>query len=299
MTAPVLHIRAVSAMTPGWMGVNGGIPAAPVPDMGTWFDATAHLGRKGHRYLSHPTKYALAAAQRIGDAIRGGADAALYLGTGSADTEHRRQIVRGLNGCPDVLPGAASAPSASVNGPAGTLARIFGITGPVMTLTGGDDSALICLWQAATAMARGDVGACVIGQVEHVPGSADGAVLWSLDLEHGDSAVAEIVFDGWSRLQGDADTALLREIAAIAGEVTLIAADTPQLRALIRPLQHARCAFEFMPASTLSDVLIADMHLFSLLTLAILNGTGGSILILSGNGHLFKLSCKPRGLNNA
>jgi phospho-N-acetylmuramoyl-pentapeptide-transferase len=35
-----------------------------------------------------------------------------------------------------------------------------------MTLTGGDDSGLIALWQAASAMARAEVLACLVGQVE-------------------------------------------------------------------------------------------------------------------------------------
>lgn len=299
MNSSGLHIRAMSALTPVWAGINTALLSGTSVPEEEWFDATVYLGRKGHRYLSKATKYALAAACNMDGLIDGGLRSGLYLGTASADTEHRRQILQGLEDGEKMLPGPACAPSASVNGPAGALARTFGINGPVMTLTGGDDSGLICLWQAAMGMSRGATDTCIVGQVEHIQNAPDGAVLWSLTRECEDNSLAEIHFDGFSRLRGNIADKLTSEILRVNSHVTLIAAETPDIEDFIKSIKLSNPFFQYMPADTLHSMLCPDMHLFSLLSLAILNGTEGCILILSRYGHLFKLTCKSKRITNA
>lgn len=216
--------------------------------------------------------------------------------------------MRGIRLDQSVLPGAASAPGASANGPAGAVARHYKVYGPVMTLTGGDDSGLVCLWQAASAMGRGEVSDCLIGQVEAVTGAAqeDGALLWSLRTQGaaqaGGAPLSDVTFHAWQRLApGDLD-ALREKIHETPGRVILIARATPALTAMAEAIQRdvkTPIDFEFLSTDRLSGVVAPDMQLFSLLTLSILNGSEGRILILSQSGHLFSLTVKPKGTDNA
>ncbi len=303
MTA-VLRLRAISAMTNGWSGVNPSVAAANTetsPD--SWFDANKYLGRKGHRYLSLPMKYVLATARQIEGHIVGGAEAGLFLGTASADAEHRRRVMRGLNGDADELPGSVSATGASVHGPAGVLARVYGINGPVITFTGGDDSALICLWQAAIAAKRGKARNCLVGQVEHGDHkSRDGAVIWALDCLAVDGALAEITVESWTRPGSQLFDALSRLIASDQGPLHLITHQDNAQSDLVREIAATRRTgppIKFLCDAGNARSIPPDMHLFSLLSLSILNKESGRILILSRNGHLFSLSVNMKGNANA
>ena len=296
-----MTLCAISSVCRGWEGVNLETPnrAAATP----WFNAQAYLGKRGHRFLSSSAKLVLAAARQIQDRIRGGTQSGLYLGTASADTGHRARTIASLHNDPDGLPGAASAPQASANGPAGTLAKTYGVNGPVMTLSGGDDSGLVCLWQAAAAMGRGEISACVVGQVEDQPQDETlGAVLWSLarDAEDASNAsVARLSFDGWQRLPHGDFTALEQLADCTLGPVTLIAHEQPDVAELVSHLQTRCPDFEFISGVGVQPLISPDMHLFSLLSLAILTGCEGRILILSRKGHLFSLTMNPNGADNA
>lgn len=297
-----MTLCAISSVCPGWEGVN---LAQPLPRLQQdWFDAQQHLGKRGHRFLSIATKLALAAAQQFNPSIKGGPAIGLYLGTASADTRHRVRTVQALRRDPIALPGAASAPQASANSLAGTLARKFGITGPVMTLTGGDDSGLIGLWQAASAMARGEISGCVVGQVEDtVQDPAAGAILWSLTREPQAHGVTCLEFCGWKRLPDEGRFEALADlIGQINGPVTLISQPTAQLGELARQLRNTRSAgseIEFISGEPAESALAPDMYLFGLLSLEILDGRQGCILILSRHGHLFILTVKPKGAYDA
>lgn len=300
-----LDLDAVSSVCRGWEGVNNAtriaLPAGP------WFDAVAHLGRRGHRYMTDAARLVLAAARQIarqdGPGIAGGAEAGLYLGTASADMAYRRQVIIGLRGNESLLPGAASAPSASVNSPAGVLARIYGVNGPVMTLTGGDDSGLIGLWQAASAIARSEVAACLAGQVETdgTKGYDDGTVLWRLSAPSARTTahppLARIVFDGFERDARDDKVWFANRFAAPErakdwqGPFTLIAHGDQQFATLVDSVNRDRAnSITFLSAQQRCDALAPDMHLFSLLSLSILNGITGRILIRSRRGHVFNLN---------
>lgn len=301
-----MQLGAVSSICRGWEGVN-------LPDRADragvqWFDPAAHLGRRGHRFVAEPVKYTLAAAQQIADRIFGGPVSGLYLGTASGDTAHRLLVMTGLREDADALPGAASAPGASVNSPAGALARKYRVHGPVITLTGGDDSGLVCLWQAASAMARGEVRDCLVGQVEHVPhlDGESGAVLWSLTapgaVADNAAGIADVTFERWVRLSPGDPGALPRCLAAIDGPATLIAHDfAPVAEALATRARAPRDigGIDFMSTDCLNGAVAPDMQLFSLLSLAILTGSEGRILVLSRRGHLFSLNVKHKGMHDA
>ena len=303
--ALALDLDAVSSVCRGWEGVNrptrAPLPAAP------WFDAVMHLGRRGHRYMTEAARLSLAASRQIaaedGPGIPGGTEAGLYLGTASADTAYRRQVMTGLCEDETQLPGAASAPGASANGPAGLLARSYGVQGPVMTLTGGDDSGLIALWQAASAMARAEVLACLVGQVEagDTGQHDDGAVLWRLsapgERSGGTNPLARIAFDGFTRDPRDDETwfsdrfGVPRQDDEPQEPVKLIAHGSPQLADLVKTVNRGRQhPITFLSAQQHCDALAPDMHLFSLLSLAILNGVTGRIIVRSRRGHVFNLN---------
>jgi len=300
MTA-ALHLRSISAVSAKWSGVNVAEPEGEARV--DWFDANTHLGRKGHRYYSPPTKYALSAILQAPD-FSGGTASGIYLGSSSADTEHRRSIASKLGDNDDDLPGAASALSASLSAPAGTIAKRYAVHGPVVTLAGGDDSALVCLWSAANAARRGEISLACIGQVEHQPGvdASDGAVVWLATTEDDEDAVATVAVNGWAPFDPGDTGALLEAIKGGDGPVTILSAlgesqDEALACALLNEFDQER--FEIVSTQEIEDLVAEDLRPFSLLSLLILKGIGGSILVLSGNGHLFNLTVTSKRKSHA
>ncbi|MEL6677949.1 MAG: hypothetical protein AAFQ51_04515 [Pseudomonadota bacterium] len=302
MTA-ALHIRAVSTIAAGWSGVNLADPAPATADP-AWFDATAYLGRKGHRYLSTPTKYTMAAMQQSRAGFDGGQKAGVYIGSSSADTEHRRSIVQKLGQDADDLPGAASALSASLSAPAGCIAKRYAVHGPVVTVAGGDDTALVCLWSAAVAAARGEISSICIGQVEHQPDddASDGAIIWLASTDTDQDALATLTINGWQRLNATGYGEVVRLAESLPAPVTILSArDTPANEEIAHTLSenHSGKPIQLISTNDIEDLTVKDLRPFSLLTLMILQNYEGSILVLSESGHLFNLTIAKMRTNHA
>ena len=284
------HVTSIAAIHDGCCGPDP-IGFGPGTGDANWFDPAAYLGKRGWKYTSEPVRYVLSAAGMLPATDGDGSENGIFIGTGSADLEHRRSLASELQSPECILPGAASAPNASVNMPAGALAKKLGAKGPVFTMTGGDEAPLVSLWVALAALARGEIRHCVVGQVEHDASQPahGGAVLWQLGPSDTGLGV-EIAAGTWSRDLGD--------IAELTGPVTLIAGDGPMRDGAIAVMSANNIEFTEFADPGVSETVLDGMVLFSLLSLTVTRRIGGSILVLSGNGQFFTIHQQPKGNPN-
>lgn len=288
-----IHIRSISSVSEHWSGVNAA-ETSICDHKRNWFDAVTFLGRKGHKFLSTPTKYMLSAFKQSENFFDGGNLSGIYIGSSSADTEHRKAITSNLRCNADELPGAASALSASLNASASCIAKLHGVRGPVLTLAGGDDTGLICLWSAAIAAARGEIASICIGQVEHQPHelASDGAVVWLASSEDCDDVIAKLEVEEWKRFDPDNLDTLITAVRDCTGPVTVLSAYAPTINAEIQEKfreERPEVEVDLISTRNIEGLIVKDLRPFSMLSLMILRNFEGRLLVLSENGHLFKL----------
>jgi hypothetical protein len=245
--ATAAFLSGVGLVVPG-AGSPAELVSAPglAPADG-WFDPVRHLGRRGWKYLSGPTRYLLAAAsQALGPAGAVGEPrpapdrAAICLGSNHAvsamhaamDATLRAEGVRGLS--PAELPGF------SVNTPASWLSIVRERRGFSVTLTDPLVAGLQALLLAVQAIRAGRVDDVLAGATEEAPpaGRTEAAVtggacvlalraLWEPGSQGGLTEVCAGVSRFLPPRSGGPDPAAVAAAAAAVARLVPPGADLP------------------------------------------------------------------------
>jgi 3-oxoacyl-[acyl-carrier-protein] synthase II len=164
---------------------------ATLAGSGDWFDAAAHLGRRGWKYLTPATRYLLAAAnQALGrdhaDPVTGGAETlGVYTGTHHCVTELHTKLYRTLrqDGVGELSP--VELPGFAANVPATQLAMALGAQAFALTLTNPVVSGLEAILLGASAIRRGRATTVLATATEQrsptCPGEGAGAAVLTAD----------------------------------------------------------------------------------------------------------------------
>ncbi len=293
-----IHINAISFVTGAYSGINSPEKLNKA-DKANWFDSTAWLGKKGHRYHSEPVKYASAAAKQLNLAEKIAHSSAVFIGTDSIDLMVRKKIALRLsnqsNQSNDII-GAAFAPNCSVNIAAGQLSAKYNLHGANYTFTGADASC-IALWQAFHALQRGEISSALVGQVEYKEEQVDrsGAVLWHLSDQKTSAEQISIELLQWQRWLPEYGTTFDFIVPAVPNKqgpdtIYVVGQQSVITDELIKQLAQHHDLIERINIPAFAEELLPSMRLFSTLSYIVLKKVRGTVLLVSDKGHIFNFN---------
>jgi len=170
MTLAISAVGWVSPAFHDWVAFLAPADARRLPE-GEWFYPERYLGKRGHKYLSHPSKVLLAASARALDAV---GDLACYdrsrfgvvVGTTRADYWVRKDFDRVIREAGADELSAPEAPNASISLPASHVAMRHLLMGPNLTLTNPYTAGAEGLHTARRLLVRGLADITLCGATE-------------------------------------------------------------------------------------------------------------------------------------
>lgn len=168
-----LALTSAGWVAPGWDSWGDFRRALVTPPLPTadWFDAPAHLGKRGYKFLSNASRYLLAATCKAMGQTDLRSDelkerTGIVVGTNQADYWVRRDTDQVAREHGAEALNAIEAPNIAVNLPASHVAMRFGYTGPNITLSNHHLAGLEAFYVADRLMHRHQLATMLCGSVE-------------------------------------------------------------------------------------------------------------------------------------